>query len=98
MAQRNQRVALSRAGRPDQGQILSDRCAYRYRRSSLSGSALGLNGAPAYKATATAFWTLRFELDGVARAVPGAPREVHRDATSAPVVVVEVQTIVTSVG
>jgi hypothetical protein len=74
----------------------SDRCTYRYRRSSLAGSALGLNGAPAYKATATAFWTLRFELDDVAIRVPGAPPELHRDVTSAPVVVVEVQTIVTS--
>jgi hypothetical protein len=74
----------------------SDRCAYRYRRSSLGGSALGLNGAPAYQATATAFWTLRFELNGVATSVPGAPLEVHRDVTSAPVVVVEVQSIVTS--
>jgi hypothetical protein len=38
---------------------------------------------------------LRFEFNGEATPVPGAPLELHRDVTSAPVVVVEVQTIVT---
>jgi len=73
-------------------------CSHAYFRSSIGGSARGPNGAPAYRASARAFWTLRFELEGVPTPVPGAPLELHRDVTSAPVVVVEVQTIVTSVG
>jgi hypothetical protein len=44
--------------------VKSDRCAYAYRRSSVGGTALGQGGAPAYEASAQAFWTVRFELNG----------------------------------
>jgi len=77
----------------------SDSCAYRYRRSSLGGSALGLNGRPAYPATATATWKLTFENHGDPIPAPaGAPSQLHSDATGSAVVVDEVQTIVTSTG
>jgi hypothetical protein len=76
----------------------SNLCNYRYPRSSLGGPVLGLDGAPAYKATVTAWWTLRFEVNGAPRAVPGAPPKLSGDEANAHVVVVEVQTIVTSAG
>jgi hypothetical protein len=76
----------------------SNLCKYRYPRSSLDGPVLGLNGAPAYKATVTAWWTLRFEVNGAKRPVAGAPAELSGDEAIAHVVVVEVQTIVTSAG
>jgi hypothetical protein len=76
----------------------SDSCAYPYRRSSLGGSALGLDGRPAYPATVTATWTLTFEVRGVPTLVPDAPLTLDTPVASAAVVVDEVQTIVTSTG
>lgn len=76
----------------------SDSCAYRYRRSSLGGTAFGHNGRPAYPATATATWTLTFENYGDPIPAPaGAPLTLDTQASAA-VVVDEVQTIVTSTG
>jgi hypothetical protein len=76
----------------------SDACHYAYRRSSLGGSAVGRDGAPAYEPTGTAYWKLWFENNGVRVTIPGAQSELKRTVTGLPLVVVEVQTIVTSVG
>ena len=73
-------------------------CSYAYLRSSIGGSARGPNGAPAYEASAHAVWTLRFELNGGPVIIPGAQSELSGPEMTAPVVVVEVQTIVTSAG
>jgi hypothetical protein len=73
-------------------------CSYAYLRSSIGGSARGPNGAPAYRASARAVWTLRFELNGDPAIVPGAQSELSGPEMTAPVVVVEVQTIVTGTG
>jgi hypothetical protein len=76
----------------------SSSCAHYYRRSSLGGPAVGPTGAPAYEATATAWWKLHFEDNGKPVIIPGALPEMHRDLGGVPVVVDEVQTIVTSAG
>jgi len=76
----------------------SDRCSYPYWRSSNSGPARGPNGAPAYEASAHAVWTVRFERIGAPVVIAGAPDELTGPEMTAPVVVVEVQTIVTGTG
>jgi hypothetical protein len=68
-------------------------------KSSGLRSARGLNGRPAYPATATATWKLTFGNYGDPIPAPaGAPSQLHSDVTGSAVVVDEVQTIVTSTG
>jgi hypothetical protein len=67
-------------------------------RSSVGGTARGLDGAPAYEASAQAFWSLRFELNGVPKVIAGAPSELPGPVLTAAVEVAEVQTLVTSAG
>ena len=69
----------------------SDRCAYAYRRSSVAGTAFGLNGAPAYEASARAIWTLRFELNGAPIPIAGAQSELPGLPMTTAVEVAEVQ-------
>ena len=76
----------------------SDRCSYPYWRSSIGGTARGPNGVPAYQASAHAVWTLRFELNGEPVVIAGAEPELRGPEMTAPVVVLEVQTIVTGTG
>jgi hypothetical protein len=73
-------------------------CSYAYWRSSIGGSARGPNGAPAYKASAHAVWKVRFERLGAPVIIAGAPDELTGPEMTAPVVVVEVQTIATGTG
>jgi hypothetical protein len=73
-------------------------CSHAYLRSSIGGAARGPNGVPAYRASARAVWTLRFELNGGPAIIPGAQSELSGPEMTAPVVVVEVQTIVTGTG
>ena len=78
--------------------VKSDRCSYPYRRSSIGGPARGPKGAPAYEASARAVWKVRFELNGAPVVIAGAQPELRGPAMTAPVVVAEVQTIVTGTG
>jgi hypothetical protein len=73
-------------------------CSYAYPRSSVAGTALGRSGASAYGASARAVWSLRFELNGAPVQIAGAPSELPGPVMTAPVVVDEVQTLVTSAG
>jgi hypothetical protein len=76
----------------------SDRCAYAYQHSSVGGSVLGLDGRAAYQASGRAVWTLRFELDGAPVLIDGAQTRLPGRLMNAPVVVAEVQTLVTGTG
>jgi hypothetical protein len=78
--------------------VNSDRCAYAYRHSSVGGTALGQDGAPAYEASAQAFWSLRFELNGAPIQIAGAKSELPGPVMTTAVEVAEVQTIVTGTG
>jgi len=78
--------------------VKSDRCSYAYWRSSIGGPARGPKGVPAYEASAHAVWTLRFELNGAPVVIAGAEPELRGPEMTAPVVVLEVQTIVTGTG
>ena len=73
----------------------SERCAHVYRRSSVGGSARGLDGGPAYQASAVATWNVHFEVDGRPMPIAGAPTELTGPRMTAAVQVAEVQTIVT---
>jgi hypothetical protein len=76
----------------------SNRCRYTYRHSSAGGSLRGSSGAPAYQATGTATWTLRFERNGASLPISGAPPVLTRPVGTTAVEVAEVQTLVTSAG
>lgn len=76
----------------------SDGCSYAYRRSSAGGSERALDGRAAYQASGTAIWSLHFELGGATVIIPGAQTELRGPEMTAPVVVAEVQTIVTGTG
>ena len=78
--------------------VKSDRCAYAYRHSSVGGTALGQDGAPAHEASAQAFWSLRFELNGAHIQIAGAKSELPGPVMTTAVEVAEVQTIVTGTG
>jgi hypothetical protein len=54
----------------------SERCKHVYRRSSVGASARGLDGVPAYQATAVATWSVHFELDGSRVPIDGAETEL----------------------
>jgi hypothetical protein len=73
-------------------------CSYAYFRSSIGGSARGPDGGPAYEASAQAFWSLRFELNGAPVQIAGAPSELPGPVMTTAVEVGEVQTLVTSAG
>jgi hypothetical protein len=73
-------------------------CSYAYFRSSIGGSARGPDGGPAYEASAQAFWSLRFELNGAPVQIAGAPSELPGPVMTTAVEVGEVQTLVTGTG
>jgi hypothetical protein len=78
--------------------VKSDRCHYTHRHSSVGGTALGQDGAPAYEASAQAFWSLRFERNGAPIQIAGAKSELPGRLMTTAVEVAEVQTIVTGTG
>lgn len=71
-----------------------DDCTYTYRRASNDGSATQ-NGKPAYTVSATSTWDLRFEMNGVAINIPGAPTTLEGPPSTAVLRVAESQSVVT---
>jgi hypothetical protein len=74
----------------------SDSGAYLYRRSSSGGPARGLSGAPAYEATGSVTWSVRFKLGDRPVPIAGAPTELTGPKMTTPAEVAEVQTIITA--
>lgn len=70
-------------------------CSYAYRRASYDGPARH-EGRPAFEASVSTVWALRFEVGGRAVEVPGAPTTLEGPASTAVVRVDEVQTVVRS--
>jgi hypothetical protein len=92
--------------RPGDGSVLpcgwviakSDGCPHVYQRSSAGGPVRAPDGRAAYQASGTAIWSLHFELGGVRVIIPGARTELRGPEMTSPVVVAEVQTLVTGTG
>ena len=76
----------------------SDACSYVYQRSSAGGPVSAPDGRAAYQASGSAIWSLHFELGGVPVIIPGALTELRGPEMTSPVVVAEVQTLVTGTG
>jgi len=72
-------------------------CFHEYRRASNRGSAT-VGGRPAYQASVTAVYDLRFEVNGTSVSVPGAPATLDAAPADAAVRVDEVQSRVTAIG
>jgi hypothetical protein len=72
----------------------SQSCTYTYLRSSVNGSATH-DGQPAYAATVTASWNIRFEDGGTPVTIPGVQTTITSAAAISAVPVAEVQAIVT---
>jgi hypothetical protein len=72
----------------------SQDCTYTYLRSSVNGSA-SHDGQPAYAATVTASYTIRFEDGGTPVNIPGVQTTITSAAATSAVPVAEVQAIVT---
>lgn len=76
----------------------SDTCTHTYTRASVSGTATGPAGSPAYLARARLIYEVHFEQDGAPIDVPGLPDEFASFESpwqSTPVPVAEIQSIVT---
>lgn len=69
-------------------------CSYTYDRASRDGSATWKD-RPAYEVSASATWTLRFEMNGVNIVIPGAPSVLDGPSSTAILRVDEVQSVVT---
>jgi hypothetical protein len=70
-------------------------CAHEYTQASYGGTE-SWQGRPAFAVSAYATWAIRFELNGVAVDIPGAPTTLDGPASTAVLRVDEVQTIVTN--
>lgn len=68
-------------------------CTFGYQRASHDGEA-SWQGEPAHLASATAQWSLRFEMNGSPVTVPGAPATLDSPASTMPIRVDEVQSLV----
>lgn len=74
-----------------------EECSYSYDRRSDNGAATW-QGKPAHLASATATWTLSFEVNGTPVTIPNAPATLTSEASTAPVRVDEQGAVVTDVG
>lgn len=70
-----------------------EKCTFGYTRASYDGAA-SWEGKPAHLASASAEWTLRFEMNGNPVTIPGAPATLEGPASTTPIRVDEVQTLV----
>jgi hypothetical protein len=68
------------------------RCHHEYARSSSGGSA-SVGGRPAFEVTSNTVYTLRFEVNGDPREIPGAPTALDGPPSTKAVRVDEVQTV-----